>query len=184
MRLRILIATSLLSIAVQADETQPLTPSEQTWFWMIILNSDSATEALARLREYGVSETGATSLLKYIEDGLAAVNINGTRRILRLCDRKAELTEREVLAHEFERQHAEEDAEQRSIVDGVAQILDPVDLRRFNASARSIRNASKHGFDLPTDIRAGRMAPKDIFTRACENADGLRDKVPNRSEPV
>jgi hypothetical protein len=66
MRSRIFFTAILLSLATQADETWRPTSSETTWIWITMLNSDPATEALAKLREFGVSEEGAKRLLKHI----------------------------------------------------------------------------------------------------------------------
>lgn len=182
MRLRIYLATTLLSLSAQADQTRRLTPPEKTWTWMSILNSDSATESMAMLHEHGVSEGGAKRLLKYIEDAFATQGLANTMQILKFCDQSAQFMDPEALAREFERWGAEEAAERDATIEGIAGILNPDDLRGFEESVQTLRNASAMDSDIPANIRAGRMTPPGVVHRACENADELRRTLQQHSE--
>jgi hypothetical protein len=113
---------------------------------------------------------------------VAANDLTGVRQILRLCDESAQLEDPETLAGEFERSRTDSDAERQAIIDEIAQVLDAVDKRSFEASMRTLRNGGLIDSDIPSGIRAGRVKPQDIFRRACENADERRLKLPYRSE--
>jgi hypothetical protein len=172
MRLLLVFALASFSNVALAQEHREMAPFDRTWMYLNILDSESGTDATARLRESGISANGARRLLVFLEAEIRKPNDLSLQYLLRICAMAADPDASENVAREIDLWRSAERALQQSIVDRLPDVLGADDLTKLHESAQMLRG-SLTDFDTAIHLRSGRIASKPIIDRACQGAESL-----------
>ena len=167
MRLLSVLALAAFTTA-NADAPQPakFTESEITLVKLHAVTSDDGDELIHNGK---MTEQDAQSIVDAVDGIEAALSDLFERQRNVMCARRDELaTDRSALADLFEKNKAVDAAVRDKLVSDLLASLSASQLKKLNEAFSYVGEPGGVGFDLPGDIRSGKMDPVWLMKRACD----------------
>ena len=161
----LLLAALMITAAAIATER-----SEIDWIKLHLITAgyDDPAVQLQNLKDHGISDDGARTLIEYVAGGEETLMRLAKKQGQARCERRAELVEDpEKYAQDLERGSAAYDAARKGLVDGIGAVLSPTDGTKLNEMLRYMPDPDFFETDVVALVRSGRLDLRDVLDREC-----------------